>query len=43
MLVRLARGTFLLLLVAMVAAWAVSLAETSAAAPQYDPDVYWFC
>lgn len=42
MLDRLARGTFLVLLVAMVVVWAVSMANSGAAEPPpYDPDVYW--
>jgi hypothetical protein len=42
MLDRLARGTFLVLLAVMIAAWAVSMADSGAAEPPpYDPDVYW--
>jgi hypothetical protein len=41
MLSRLARGTFLLLLVSMIAAWAVSVAKTGQVEPKYDPTEYW--
>lgn len=40
MLVKLARSTFLVLLAAMIVVWAVSMADSSASEPQYDPDVY---
>ena len=41
MLSRLARGTFLLLLVTMIAAWAVSVVNSSQAEPRNDPTEFW--
>jgi hypothetical protein len=41
MLSTLLRGTFLLLLVTMIAAWAVSVVDASRAEPQYDPTEFW--
>jgi hypothetical protein len=40
MLVKLARGTVLVLLVAMIVVWAVSMANSSAAEPKQDTHVY---
>ena len=41
MLDRLARGTFLVLLVTVIAVWAVSMANSSVSEPPHDPNEYW--
>jgi hypothetical protein len=41
MLSRIARVALLALLGVMIAAWAVSLAETSQVEPTHDPSVHW--
>jgi hypothetical protein len=41
MLGTLARGAFLIMMAMMIVAWAVSMANSGASQPPYDPNVYY--